>query len=490
MACSSPLPKQPQTLRISFNTQPNTLDPRKAGDFTSSTLICMVYDGLARCLPGGDVEPALAERVEISRDRKVYLFHLRKAYWSDGKPITAYDFERSWKGIFREASPCAYLFYPIKNGEKCAKGEASVEEVGVRALNGKTLRVELERPTPYFYSLTAFPSFLPTAEDPNVFSGPFRIEKMVRNSEIALVKNRTYWNQSQIFLDEVHISIVPDEMTALQMFERGELDWLGGPLSPLPPDPLGHFQDQLQFVPSAATTLITFNTQTFPFHNVHLRKAFSSAIDRSEIVEKVAISGQIAATSLLPPSLSSQEPHFPQKSAEEARSHFQKALDELEIDPSQLALTLYFKPNQIEKRLAQTLQRQWAEVLGVTVQLAQLDLKSHAQRLQARDYQIALASWIAQFDDPISILERFKDKANLKNYAGWENSEYGQILAEAAGSTQRLELLKKAEALLADQAPLAPIYHWRSPALCSPRISATAATPCGGVLFERFRLID
>jgi oligopeptide transport system substrate-binding protein len=487
MACSSP--KKPETLRVCFSLQPNTLDPRKAGDFSSSTLICMIYEGLTRCVPGGEVEPALAERVEISPDGKTYLFHLRKAFWSNGNPITAYDFERAWKGVFRSGSSCTYLFYPLKNGEKCAKGKATAEEVGVQALDDKTLCVELERPTPYFYSLTAFPSFLPAhGEDPTVYSGPFRIETMTPHAEIVLVKNLTYWNAAHVFLDQIHISIVSDEMTALHMFERGELDWLGGPLSPLPPDPLDQFQNQLHFVPSAATTLLAFNTQTFPFHNAHLRQAFSYAIDRTEIVEKVTIAGQIAATSLLPPAFSDGAHFLPKADGELARLHLQQALEELQLDASELAFTLYFKSNQVEKRLAQTLQRQWQEVLGIPVQLIQLDLKSHAQRLQSRDYQISLASWIAQFDDPVSILDRFKDKANLKNYVGWENAAYSELLTQAASSPERIALLKQAEALLAAEMPVASIYHWRSPALCSPCVSSVGTTPCGGVLFESFRL--
>jgi oligopeptide transport system substrate-binding protein len=157
--------------------------------------------------------------------------------------------------------------------------------------------------------------------------------------------------------------------------------------------------------------------------------------------------------------------------------------------PLPATLTLYYKPNQTDRRLAQTLQKQWKEVLGVTVQLEQLDLKSLAQRLQSRDYHLCLASWIAQFDDPICILERFKDRANLKNYPGWEDPVFAQLLQEAATSPHRLALLQQAESLMADQLPLLPLYHWRSPALCSSRLTSVSTTPCGGILFERFRFL-
>jgi oligopeptide transport system substrate-binding protein len=186
---------------------------------------------------------------------------------------------------------------------------------------------------------------------------------------------------------------------------------------------------------------------------------------------------------MLPPTLTSQSICL--FDAEKARFHFQCALEELAMKPNQLEkLVLYHK----EKPIAQALQRQWKKVLGVEIQLAQLDPKSHASRLQNKDYQIGLALWIAQFDDPISILDRFKDKNQLKNYPGWEDGKYARLLSEANRSDQRKQVLLEAEQIFAEHLPLTPIYHWRSPALCGPRIQAMGTTPSGGVLFERFRL--
>ncbi len=471
--------------------QPTTVDPRTANDFVSSTLVCMIYEGLTRCLPGNAVELALANRVEISKDQKTYTFHLRKAYWTDGKPITSTDFERSWKQILTSPSSSSFLFYPIKNAELCIKGEISVDQVGIKALDPSTLQIELEQPTPYFYSLTAFPTFLPVAvhapEDPTVCSGPFQIERMVHNNEIVLKKNLSYWNRDEVFLDKIHISIVPDEMTALQMFEEGDLDWIGGSISPLPPDAIEKLKERLQFIPCSATTFCTFNTQTFPFHNAHLRKAFSEAINREEIVTQITQGGQIPSVSMLPPSFTQQSLLLYNPLS--AKNHFEKALEELKISPKELeSLTLYFKPSQIEKRLAQTLQRDWKEAFGITIQLVQLDFKNLVQKLQTRDYEMALSAWIAQFDDPISILERFKEKENLKNYPGWDNSLYRQLLNEANRSKFRSEILAKAEKLLADEMPITPIYHWSSPAIASPRIETVETSSCGGILFERFKL--
>jgi oligopeptide transport system substrate-binding protein len=487
VACAGESQPKTNPLRISFSAKPTTLDPQKAGDFVSSTLISMLYEGLTRCLPGGSPELAMAEKVEISDDQKTYIFHLRKANWSDGSPVTAYDFERSWKNILQPTSLCVYLFYPIKNVEKYIKKEASLDTVGIKALDETRFCVELERPTSYFYALTAFPSFLPMHLDPNLFNGPFCINKKTAPSEIILVKNKNFWNQKEIAIEEIHIRIVPDETTALHLFERGELDFVGGNLSSLPFDALGELKEQLFLIPSATTTFCSFNTQSPPFSNIHLRKAFSYAIDRKTIVNSLTQSSQIPATSLLPPCFSSdcQELSNPAK----ARLHFKKGLNELNITESDLeALILYYKPGSMEKRLAQTLQKQWKSVLGVEIQLVQLDFKSHAHLLKNRNYQLALASWTAQFDDPVSILDRFKDKGHLKNYPGWEDPQYIQLLNAANDSEEREKLLEEAALFLMDAAPLTPIYHWNSPVLLSSRITKTGTTPCGGILFERFHL--
>jgi oligopeptide transport system substrate-binding protein len=504
--CSTPqLP--PGTLRISFNTYPETMDPRKSGDFASSTLICLLYEGLTRCLPDGTVEPATAYKIDVSEDLRSYTFHLRKTFWSDGQPVTAYDFEKSWKAILDPDFPslCPYLLYPIKNAEACARREVPPSEVAVRALDAFTLSVELERPTPYFVSLTAFPLLLPfpshlKENKPSrslVCNGPFRIERLVPSRELALAKNPKFWNSENIELAGIHISLVADEMTAFHMFERGELDWLGGPFSPIHPDIIEMLKERggVHFLPSAATTFCTFNTEGPFFKNLSLRKAFSYAINRDEIVEKITQLGQIPATRCLPPSLFHQQnkAQYPSNDLDLARSLFQKGLQELGISPSQLEeITLYFKPGQMEKRIAQTLQKQWKEGLGITIQLQQLDAKSHMQLLQKREYQLALASWIAQFHDPVNILDRFKSRNNIKNYPGWENRQYVDLLEMAAWTThveKRLELLEAAEALFAEQMPIAPLYHWSNPVISGPHFSDVPTTPTGGILFEKCQFL-
>lgn len=486
---------------------PVTADPGRSGDFISSTLICMIYEGLTRSLSDGGVELAIAAKVDISEDGLTYRFHLRPSFWSDGAPVTASDFEKSWKRILDPAfgSPCAYMFYPIRNAEKAYKGLVSLEEISIRAVDDSLLEVVLERPTPYFLSLTASPSYLPvpnhaleslhqwtsSARHP-VSNGPFCLREVQSKSHLLLQKNKLFWNPTSIRLEEIHISIISNETTALQMFTKGDLNWLGGVLSPFPPDSLQAIRKrfQVQTNPIAATTFCAFKTVHPHLQNRHLRQALSLAIDRAEIVNKVTQMGETTATCFIPPSLISNHNRilYPSSDPELARLHLQKATEELGIDPNEIRLSLSYRTSQLDVRLAQALQTQWKEVLGLSINLTGYEPQCYKEILYRRDFDLALGFWIAQFNDPINILERFEDPQNLKNYPGWDHpkfKEYVHSLWAQTDPLKRYRLFNEAEEILAFEMPLAPIYHWSCQTLCSPDIQNLQINPNGAVLFER-----
>ncbi|MBM3184046.1 MAG: peptide ABC transporter substrate-binding protein [Chlamydiae bacterium] len=494
-------PPPPSTLNLTIHSYPSTFDPRKSGDFLSSTLICLMFEGLTRPLPDGNVELALAEHFEISQDRCVYTFHLRDAFWSDGHPILAKDFETSWKAIISPTFPSLspYLLCPIKNGEKCVKGELDPQELGVIALDEKTLQVELEKPTSDFLSLTAFPLFFPIPSHQESFSsticsGPFRILKSSFNQEILLEKNPHFWNRSFPSFERIRIQVVPDENTAIEMFERGEIDWIGAPYSPIPPDSLALLQNHLRYLPMAASTFIACNTKEFPFQNLNLRKALSLSLDRKSIVKGITYETGIPAFRPIPPSLWKQSltPLFEVGREEKAKEFFEKALDELKITREHFnTITLYYKSGQVEKKIAQALQRAWEKTLGISLKIEQLDPAIHLQKLHAHDFQLAVSSWIAQIPDPANLLERFRLRTHSKNYSGWENEQYASLIEKTGDledPIQRESLLIQAEEILAKELPLIPLYHWTSPTLVSPRLKEMPITKNGAVLFERFTL--
>lgn len=479
------------------------MDPRKSGDFTSATMISLVFEGLTRCLPDGTSEPALAERIDVSEDLLTYTFHMRESFWTDGKPVTAYDFEKTWKQALDPEFPsvCAYLFYPIKNAENAVHQTVSLDEVGIEALDPLTLKVTLERPTPYFISLTAFPSFLPVPQhrlaemdgiinSNRVVNGPFSIGKVTPHALIVLEKNKNYWNPSEQKLNEIQISIIGSESTAYSMFEKGELDWLGGILAPISPDALAstEVQEKAIYSPMSASTFFCFNVGAAPFSNKNIRKAFSLAVDRDEIAREILPNSQVPASRCLPPTLCDGEnrdilPHYDPAAAQ---AYFHLGVQELGKPVEQVVL--HFRGGVVDRNIAQVVQRKWEEVLGIEVQLVQTDFKTHKDFLHSRKYSVALANWVAQYHDPANILERFKNPSNAKNYSGWENLEFSSLIEEVQDELNpeiRTALIHRAEDLLAEDLPILPIYHWSSPSLCASRLHNVQTTPSGGVLFER-----
>jgi oligopeptide transport system substrate-binding protein len=448
------------TLRISFMQDPVTIDPRKISDYTSSTLVCLLFDGLARCTQGVEIELSIAEKVVVTDDEKTYTFFLKSTLWSDGTFVTAYDFEKSWKSLLTPGfpSPCAYLLYPIKNAENYALGLC--EDFGVKAINEHVLQVELEKPTPYFISLTAFPLFYPAPPKPDVCNGPFMIDKIDLGSQILLKKNPLYRAQPQI--DKIHISIIRDEMTAIHLFEKGELDLLGGPLTPLTIDIIPK-NIPYHVIPMAASTFCTMNTAAL---SKEIRRSLSDAIrEHPAFIQEILSIGQIPALHILPPTL---RENFYQDAAK---------TKSIQTDPS--PLILYYKNHPLEKKIAQTLQKIWKDS-GFQVEIEQMESKSLMKKLHQKNYQLSLASWIAQYHDPMNILERFKDPINAKNYPGWTHPEFNGLIAHRE--------FEKGEQLLEEEAVMIPLYHWNSPLLIHPRVHGFSSTSTGGMIFDKIFL--
>src|SRR5690242_3813247 len=219
VGCQSPQKSigQRSTLRLNIENDPNTLDPRKARDLHSQALARLFFEGLTRVGKNGKAELALAESVSYSGDATQYTFHLKDAYWSNGDSVTAYDFIHAWKTLLDPAFPSdvAFQLYPIKNAKAAKEGRVASEAIGVRALDNKTLQIDLEYPVPYFLELVAIPAFFPInshvdrivpkwADQPSsyVCNGPFRLKEWKHNACITASKNDAYWDAPSVKLSE------------------------------------------------------------------------------------------------------------------------------------------------------------------------------------------------------------------------------------------------------------------------------------------------
>ncbi len=513
MGChSQPPSKPPHTLRMNISREPATLDPRKGSELIGSSMQYLLYEGLVRLNPDGTVTPAQARSIEISDDRLTYTFHLRKARWSDGSYVTAQDFEWAWKKIISPqfGAANAPLLYPIKNGEKVKKGELPIDALGIYSKDDFTFVVQLERPTPYFLDLISFCVFFPVHHQmdqdyPNwmhdasphfISNGPFQLKSWTHHRELIFEKNNHYWEAPYIHLDQITVSMIGDENTALTLYENGELDIIGRGLSPLPTDALIHYfkQGLLKTESTPGTTIVCFNVNRFPFNNPHIRKAFAYSINRSQIVQNITQLGEEAATRLIHPILSSLEPSalFQDFDLPRAKHHLKKGLEELGITLNQFpSLTLDYTYSEVNHKLVQVLQEQWMSGLGVRVNLQSCEHQVLLDRLKNRSYDLAHAFWMAQYNDPMNIFERFKFKTNAKNYPGWEHPDYIRLLDESAYDKtpqKRAETLKAAEALLLEEMPLTPIYHWKTSFMIKDHLTCPEGSPKGAFDYARIRI--
>lgn len=495
--------------RMNINREPLTMDPRLGSELVGSAMHFIVFEGLMRLNADGTPRPAQAKSVEISDDRKTYTFHLRETLWSNGDPVTAIDFEIAWKKILSPDFPAAnaHLLYGIKNGEAAKRGDVSLSEVGIHAINEKTLVVELENPASYFLDLVSFCVFFPVnhkidEQNPNwaseagsqfVTNGPFKLASWKHNNELVFEKNPFYWEANQVFLDQIHVSMVHDENTALHMFENNQLDIIGHAISRIPTEMIHelHKKGLLQTQDSAGTSVVWFNNDKYPFHNKNIRKAFAYAINRQEIVENITQLGEEVATNIIPPVLNrNKKPSlFKDNDTAAARLFFQKGLEELGITAEEFPVVTYsYSTSDASHKLAQVLQRQWSKALGITVALQNSGHKLLLDKLSDRSYEIAQSFWVAQYHDPLNILERFASKENVKNYPGWYHPEYVRLLQKSTidpSREERFKTFEAAEALFIEEMPVAPIYHGKSAFMMKPNFSLPNRSPGGPFDYTR-----
>ncbi len=468
-----------QELRLNLHSEPPTLDPRKATDTVSVSILNLCFEGLTRRTPDGKVIPAVAESFEISPDKKTYTFILRDAKWSDGKPITAHDFEMTWKTMLDPSFPCEFAsdLYIIKNARIAKSNLGSLNEVGIQAVDDKTLIVQLEHPVPYFLDALATHSFFATPTHitttyPNwtdahyVGNGNFVLKEWRHRDTILLEKNPQYWDRENIKLERVTFALIEDESTELTMYENGELDWAGYPLSNLPTEALPSLEKQgkLHNFAISGTYYYVFNTKEFPFTNANIRKAFSLAINRRSIVDNVTQMKQIPAMSLVPPTIWNVTPYFKDNDLAEARRLFELGLQELGITASDLP-PLHLSYNTVvgHHKIAQAIQEQWHQAFGVQVKLENKEWKVFLDELTHHKFQIARMGGLANVNDPMTFLDYYRYLSNSNNLAQWSNLKFTQLLDEAdvtLDEAKRFTLLREAEKVFIDEMPIAPIYFY------------------------------
>jgi oligopeptide transport system substrate-binding protein len=466
-----------QILRIGLEYTVVSLDPRIGGDTVSNNVIRLLFEGLTRFGRNGKVENGIAESITVSSDCKQYTFKLRQSHWNDGTPISAFDFEYAWKKILSPdfKTSFAYLFYPIVNAKEAKAGKISMDQVGIKVIDEKTLTVDLNHPAPYFLDLTANTLYSPVqrmmdqqhpqwpyqVEKNYPCNGPFQLKVNQPSQGYKLVKNPHYWDAKNINLDQI-IFTQTNPRQALQAFQRKEIDWMGNPMGAW--YPFYHPGKEEKMISSTNGMLcwFVFNTLKPPFHHAKFRKAFALSLRRAAFLEGIH-------TQLMEPAYSPLFPNhsygyrIPEGDIQEARQLMQEALDEQGLKKSDLpALTLIYHHRGIREHIAGLIQRQMKEALDIQVELKSIPWSQVFYKLTHGDFEMGLIQWISWIDDPIYTLNSFRSINEDVNFSKWEHPTFQHLLGlsdQELDPVKRTSYLAQAEKILCEEMPILPLFY-------------------------------
>ena len=480
-----------QTITIGWGAEPPSLDPGLATDVTSSNILLNIMDPLVTL--GDDLKPvpSLAESWDISKDGKTVTFHLRNdGKWTNGDPVTAEDFEWSWKRTISPdlAADYAYQFFGIVGAAEynaCEKNCAALrDKVGVKALDNRTLQVQLTSAQPWFVQQVSHHSFLAVhratvekfgdrwTEPANIVTdGPFKLAAWEHNASIDLVKNDAWRGAADVSLSSVNGKIIVDGTTRVQAFEAGEVDALdaGG----LPPDEIGRLKEtpEYEVYPALGTYYYGFNLKNLP--DIHERRALSLAIDRRTIIDNIAQADQVPTTGFAPKGLPGFDTFNPNSPWTPESGDLDAAKNELaQAKNPKTDLTLFFNDSPGHREIATAVQAQWKE-LGISTTLKQQEWAQFLEFLGPPPnsaVDVYRSGWIGDYVDAINFLELWTcDSGN--NNSNYCDKDY-DALVEQARSTQddqaRYEIYGQLEKKLTGQdgaLPMTPIYWYTYPNL-------------------------
>lgn len=476
-------------------SDPTSLDVSLRSDSYSSTIISNVMEGLIRLeeIDGRYVVSAGdAQTWEANEAGTVWTFHLGDNKWSDGEAVTADQYVYSLQRSANPETGCPNSFFleTLKNYSAISKGEMEISELGVKALDEKTLEITLEKPHPAFLEMCNGSIYYPQRQDiieangdqygseadKTIYNGPYVLESWTHNSKLVLKKNPNYWNAENVKMETVNISILADTATVENSYKSGDLDMLG--VSSQEAKMAFHADDssKYEYSVNSSVTFNFYNTKDVLFKNAKIRKAFSLAIDHEDINEMCFGGLRVPVWGWVAPNISVGETNFREASGEILLNQYQELIESgktakdlllegmaeegLGDDPSTLDVTLSLAgTNDWFKTYGEYLQEVYSTELGVTLKIDFSDWGIFSSNLQSGDYQMGYMSWGAYYNDPYDVLSVFNSEYDQVG-TGWVNEEFNTLIKEAGSEMDeqvRLEKFKQAEKLLFDEAVVCPL---------------------------------
>ncbi|UWS31164.1 peptide ABC transporter substrate-binding protein [Erwinia pyrifoliae] len=499
---------QRQEIVRHIKDEPASLDPAKAVGLPEIPVIRDLFEGLTNQDARGHIIPGVASSWK-THDNITWVFTLRKdARWSNGDPVTAADFVYSWQRLVDPKTSSTFAWFPalagIANAEAIVKGQMPAEKLGVSAIDATHLKVTLDKPVPWFVSLTANFSLFPvpqkaiaqngerwTRPGNLVGNGAYQLASRVVNEKLELIKNRYYWDNAHTVLTKVTFVPIREESSTTKRYRAGGIDITES----FPKELYGLLKKQLAgeiYTPDQlGTYYYAFNTQKGPTADVRVRKALSWTIDRQVIADKVLGSGEKPAWHFTPDVTAGfhPQPGFIEQHNQEVLNAQAKALlAAAGYGPDRpLDLILLYNTSENNKKLAIAAASMWKKNLGVNVKLQNQEWKTYIDSRNSGHFDVIRASWVGDYNEPSTFLSLLTS-THSGNIAHFSNSEYDGLLLKASRETDdrlRNDDYIRAEQIIADQAPIAPVYQFTNARLIKPYVKGYPITNPEDVAYSR-----
>ena len=495
------------TVTVAIDADLNTMDYEIATDGNSFIMQSLVMSGLTELAADGSPLPELAESWDVSDDGLVYTFHLADAKWSNGDPVTASDFVYAWQRLDNPDTASEYAFIldtvHIANAAAVNAGTADPSELGVKAVDDKTLQVTLTLPCDFFLSLLAFPSFFPLNQkfyeaqgdqfalspDNLLYCGPYTMTGYTQGSEYTFEKNPDYFKADQMgdYVDKIVFRYLQDTQSAMLDYQSGNLD-----VVKLQGDQVDQYSGTEGFTNRMTGYLwylsIDFNTSVHPensqFANLNLRKAMSLAIDRDTIATNVLKDGSIGADGLIPQDLATgpsgkdfreENGKLTDYNLDQAKEYYAKALEELGTDT--VSFELLYEDSEASKAVAEYIQSN-LKAIGMDVTLNSKPKKTRLQLMNDKDYNVALTRWGPDYADPETYFDLFTSDNTANNSGSYSNADYDKLVHAASSGEDATDSAKRwqdyldaEKVIVVDDVGVIPVYQNGGAMMINPKVT-------------------
>lgn len=463
--------------------EPASLDPAKAVGLPEIQVIRDLFEGLTNQDARGNIVPGVATQWQTT-DNQTWIFTLRKdARWSDGEPVTANDFVYSWRRLVDPKIGSTFAWFAelagMQNAAAITKGEMSPDKLGVVALDDHRLKVMLDKPVPFFLGLTSNFSLYPVSAraieksgqgwtQPGNLSGngAYKLQERVVNEKLVLVRNEHYWDNAHSVLNKVIFVPINEESSATKRYRANDIDITES----FPKNMYALLKKQIPgevYTPDQlGTYYYAFNTVKGPTADVRVRKALSWSIDRKIIAEKVLGTGEKPAWHFTPDvtaGFRSKPGFLEQHSQQELNTQAKTLMSAAGYGPGHpLDLTLLYNSSENNQKIAIAVASMWKKNLGVNVKLQNQEWKTYIDSRNSGDFDVIRASWVGDYNEPSTFLSLLTS-SHSGNIAKFKNAAYDALLTKASRETNsdsRNEDYNRAETIIADDVPIAPLYQY------------------------------